>query len=467
VHLVIHPSGQFEKLAYQSDDTFSVEFKPAVSAAAQALQPKEKYTGQKISLNFQSIDVRAVLSILADASGKNIVVSDSVNGNITLRLQDVPWDQALDIILRTKGLATREFGNVLMVGTAQEVATQENAEAAAMQSAQTAAPLESAFIQVNYAKAVDIQGLLKAGTGDNSLLSKRGSVSVDARTNTLLVQDTPENISNIRAMVQRLDVAVKQVLIESRIVIANNDFTRDLGTRLGYSGSTQRGGTFMTTTGSAAGADTQVAGAVSGVNFTIPSLAQRLNVNLPAAGASGQIAFAVLRGNSLIDLELSALQSEGQGEVVSSPHVLTADQQLAHIEQGVQIPYQQASSSGATTTSFKSAVLSLDERVIMDLEVHNDSVGQNVPSATGGNVPTIDTRDVKTHVLVSNGDTVVLGGIYETTETTSTSKVPLLGDLPLLGWLFRNTQTVNNKDELLIFVTPKIVDQGATAAVNE
>ncbi|HSC47501.1 MAG TPA: type IV pilus secretin PilQ [Gammaproteobacteria bacterium] len=495
-HLVIHPSGQYEKLAYQSDDTFSVEFKPALSAAAQALQPKEKYTGQKISLNFQSIDVRAVLSILADASGKNIVVSDSVNGNITLRLQDVPWDQALDIILRTKGLATREFGNVMMVGTAQEVATQENAEAAAMQSSQQAAPLESAFIQVNYAKAGDIQALLK-GSGENSIVSKRGSVSVDARTNTLLVQDTADNISNIRAMVQRLDVAVKQVLIESRIVIANNDFTRDLGARLGYNAATQRGQTYLATSGSIAGTNNDVNGFITGQNainnainsgspgngtpvplatpFTVSGINDRLNVNLPAAGASGQIAFAVLRGTNLIDLELSALQSEGQGEVVSSPHVLTADQQLAHIEQGVQIPYQQASSSGATTTSFKSAVLSLDvtpqitpdERVIMDLEVHNDSVGQVVPSATGGNVPTIDTRDVKTHVLVSNGDTIVLGGIYETTQTTSTAKVPLLGDLPLLGWLFRNTQTVNNKDELLIFVTPKIVDQGATASVGE
>ena len=474
VHLVIHPSGQYEKLAYQSDDTFSVEFKPAAAAAAEAAgQPKEKYTGQKISLNFQSIDVRAVLSILADASGKNIVVSDSVNGNITLRLQDVPWDQAMDIILRTKGLATREFGNVLMVGTAQEVSTQENAEAAATQSAEIAAPLESAFIQVNYAKAADIQALLK-GTGDNSIISKRGSVSVDIRTNTLLVQDTADNISNVRAMVSKLDVAVKQVLIESRIVIANNDFTRDLGARLGYTGFTQRGGTFLSTTGDATGTDTMTSSFASTGAVTLPGLTDRLNVNLPAAGASGQIAFSVLRGNSLIDLELSALQSEGQGEVVSSPHVMTADQQLAHIEQGVQIPYQQASSSGATTTAFKSAVLSLDvtpqitpdDRVIMALEVHNDSVGQVVGSATG-NVPTIDTRDVKTNVLVNNGDTVVLGGIYETTETTSTAKVPLLGDLPLLGWLFRNTETVNNKDELLIFVTPKIVDQGATASVGE
>jgi type IV pilus assembly protein PilQ len=491
--LVIHSAGQFEKLAYQSDNTFSVEFKPltAASAAAQATQ-KKQYTGQKISLNFQSIDLRAVLAILADSSGKNLVVSDSVNGNITLRLQDVPWDQALDIILRTKGLATREYGNVMMVGTATEVANQEQAEATAQQSLQQVEPLESAFIQVNYAKAGDLQTLIK-GSGDTGMLSKRGSVSVDARTNTLLVQDTASNVNNVRNLVQRLDVAVKQVLIESRIVVANNDFSRQLGSQLGYTGSRLTKNTLMTTSGTLAGTDSMVGNYITSSNavnnainagtvpiplltpFTAPGLANRLNVNVPTAGAAGSIAFSVLRGDSLIDLELSALQSEGQGEIVSSPRVLTADQKQAHIEQGIQIPYQQASSSGATTTAFKSAVLSLDvtpqitpdSRVIMDLEVHDDAVGQNVQSATGGAVPTIDTRDVRTQVLVNDGDTVVLGGIYETTENTSVSKVPLLGDLPLLGWLFRNTQTKNNKDELLIFVTPKIVDQAAAAALGQ
>ncbi|HEV2111099.1 MAG TPA: type IV pilus secretin PilQ, partial [Gammaproteobacteria bacterium] len=485
--LIIHPTGQFEKLAYQSDNTFSVEFKP-LTPAAQAAQAVEKkqYSGQKISLNFQSIDLRAVLAILADSSGKNLVVSDSVNGNITLRLQDVPWDQALDIILRTKGLATRQFGNVLMVGTAGEISNQEQAEAAAQQSLEQVEPLESAFIQVNYAKAGDLLALIK-GNGATSVLSKRGSVSEDERTNTLLVQDTAENIAIVRNMVQRLDVAVKQVLIESRIVIANNDFSRTLGAQLGYSGAkvTDGGRNYMTTSGSLAGTDSMVGNFITGQNainnainsgtvpiplgtpFTVPALSNRLNVNLPTSGAAGSIAFSVLRGNSLVDLEISALQAEGQGEIVSSPRVLTADQKAAHIEQGVQIPYQQASSSGATTTAFKNAVLSLDvtpqitpdARIIMDLEVHDDAVGQNVQSATGGSVPTIDTRDVKTQVLVNDGDTVVLGGIYETTQTISITKVPLLGDLPLLGWLFRNTQTQNNKDELLIFVTPKIVDQ--------
>ena len=491
--LIIHPTGQYEKLAYQSDNTFSVEFKPLTPAAtaAQALQ-KKQYTGQKISLNFQSIDIRAVLAILADSSGKNLVVSDAVNGNITLRLQDVPWDQALDIILKTKGLATRQFGNVMMVGTANEIANQEQAEAAAQQSLAQVEPLESAFIQVNYAKATDLATLIK-GSGANSMLSKRGNLSVDDRTNTLLVQDTSENIASIRAMVDKLDVAVKQVLIESRIVIANNDFNRQLGAQLGYSGSRLTNNGLITTSGSLNGTDTIVNNFITSNNaaltainagttpvplitpFSVPSQINRLNVNLPAPAGGGSLAFSVLRGNSLIDLEISALQSEGQGEIVSSPRVMTADQKLAHIEQGVQIPYQQASASGATTTSFKNAVLSLDvtpqitpdSRINMELEVHDDAVGQNVQSATGGAVPTIDTRDVKTTVLVNDGDTVVLGGIYETTENTSVSKVPLLGDLPLLGWLFRNTQTTNNKNELLIFVTPKIVDQTAAAALGQ
>ena len=494
--IIIHSTGHFEKLAYQSDDTFSVELKPLTQSAQAQAAAKKQYGGQKISLNFQSIDIRAVLQILADASGKNIVVSDAVNGNITLRLQDVPWDQALDIILHTKGLATREYGNVLMVGTAAEIASQETAEASAQQSLQQVEPLQSAFIQVNYAKANDLAGLIK-GAGDNSMLSKRGSISVDTRTNTVLVQDTTDNITAIRALVARLDVAVKQVLIESRVVIANNDFTRDLGARLGFTGTRATSNGLLSTSGTINGTNANNTNFISSSNalntainsgcggaaapcpllstFAVPGITDRLNVNLPSAPSAGSIAFSVLRGSSIIDLELSALQSEGQGEVVSSPRVLTADQQVAHIEQGVEIPYQQASASGATTTSFKNAVLSLDvtpqitpdDRINMALEVHDDQVGQNVQSATGGSVPSIDTRDVKTTVLVNNGDTVVLGGIYETTQTVATTKVPLLGDLPLLGWLFRSTQTQNNKDELLIFVTPKIVDQAATAAVGQ
>jgi type IV pilus assembly protein PilQ len=368
-----------------------------------------------------------------------------------------------------------------MVGTAAEISAQETAEASAAQTLQQVEALESAFIQVNYAKGSDLLTLIK-GSGENSMLSKRGNVSVDVRTNTLMVQDTADNITAIRAMVARLDVAVKQVLIESRVVIANNDFTRDLGARLGYTGAKNTGGSFLSTSGTINGTDAMNTGIINGSQqtpqvapFTVPALADRLNVNLPAAPSAGSIAFSVLRGDSIVDLEITALQSEGQGEIVSSPRVVTADQKVAHIEQGVEIPYQQASASGATTTSFKNAVLSLDvtpqitpdERIIMDLEVHDDQVGQNVQSATGGSVPTIDTRWVRTQVLVNNGDTIVLGGIYETTQSVTASKVPLLGDLPLLGWLFRNTQTQNNKDELLIFVTPKIIDQSAASAVGQ
>ncbi len=478
--LVIHSTGQYEKLAYQSDNLFAIEFSPVSIQSARVAQQKQ-YTGQKISLNFQNIDIRAVLQILADASGKNIVVSDSVKGNITLRLQDVPWDQALDIIMKTKGLASRQYGNTLIVGTAQDIAAQEQAEYAAQQSLQQSAPLQSAFIQVNYAKASEIAALIQGtgSAGKPSLLSPRGSISVDTRTNTLLVTDTADDITRIRRLVTRLDIPVKQVLIESRIVIAQNDFSRQLGVRFATNGIRQTSGGLMSVNGDLTAANAQqnafnpsATGTVPVTGtplLSIPTLPDQLNINVPTANPFGQIAFAVLRQNYLLDLELSAMAAEGKGEVVSSPRVITANAKEAKIEQGVEIPYTQSASSGATTVQFKKAVLSLDvtpqitpdNRIIMDLEVHKDSVGSFVPTANGGSVPSIDTRDVKTQVLVDNGDTVVLGGIYETTRNTTINRVPLLGDLPLIGWLFRNTQTTNNKDELLIFVTPRIMTQTA------
>ena len=478
--LVIHPSGQYDKLAFQSDNLFAMEFTPISAQAAQIAQ-QQQYTGQKISLNFQNIDIRAVLQILADASGKNIVVSDSVHGNITLRLQDVPWDQALDIIMKTKGLASRNYGNTLIIGTATDIAAQEQAEFAAQQALEQSSPLQSAFIQVNYAKASDIADLIK-GQGKASLLSPRGSISVDSRTNTLLVQDTAANIGEIRQMVAKLDVPVKQVLIESRIVVANNDYTSQLGVRFGANGIRQTSGGLMSLNGDLTGTNTQQnafnppAGGVPVTGtplLSLPALNDQLNVNVPTGNAFGQLAFGVLRQNFLVDLELSAMAAAGKGEVVSSPRVITANAKEATIVQGIEIPYTQSASSGATTVSFKNAVLSLDvtpqitpdNRIIMDLEVHDDTVGQFVPTANGGSVPSINTRNVKTQVLVDDGDTVVLGGIYETTNTTTVNKVPLLGDLPLLGWLFRNTQATNNKDELLIFVTPKIMTQ--TASLGE
>jgi type IV pilus assembly protein PilQ len=474
--LVIHPTGQYEKLAFQSDNLFSVEFSPVSAQAEQAAQQKE-YSGQKISLNFQNIDIRAVLQILADASGKNIVVSDSVHGNITLRLQDVPWDQALDIIMKTKGLASRNYGNTMIIGTAQDIAAQEQAEFAARQSLVQSAPLESAYIQVNYAKANDIADLIK-GQGKASLLSSRGSISVDTRTNTLLVQDTAENIADIRQMVAKLDIPVKQVLIDSRVVVAQNDYNSQLGVQFGANGIRQTSGGLMTVGGDLTGANTQQNAynpvppgtqVTSTPLLSLPSLNDQLNVNVPTANPFGQLAVSVLRQNFLVDLELSAMAAAGKGEVVSSPRVITANGQEATILQGTEIPYTQSASSGATTVSFKNAVLSLDvtpqitpdNRIFMNLDVHDDTVGQFVPTANGGSVPSINTRNVKTQVLVNDGDTVVLGGIYETTQNSTVNKVPLLGDIPLIGWLFRNTAITNNKDELLIFVTPKIMTQNA------
>lgn len=474
--LIIHPTGRYDKLAFQSDNLFAMEFTPVSKQAAQAAQQK-KYTGQKISLNFQNIDIRAVLQILADASGKNIVVSDSVHGNITLRLQDVPWDQALDIIMKTKGLASRTYGNTMIIGTAQDIAAQEQAEFAAKQSLEQSAPLQSAFIQVNYAKASDMASLIK-GRGKTSLLSSRGSVSVDARTNTLLVHDTAGNIAKIRRMVTRLDIPVKQVLIQSRIVIAQNDYSQQLGVRFGVNGVRATSGGLMTMNGDLTGTNAQQNAFNVGSGGTpvsgspllsVPALNDQLNVNVPTANPFGQLAFGVLRSNFLVDLELSAMAAAGKGEVVSSPRVITANAKEATIVQGIEIPYTQSASSGATTVSFKNATLSLDvtpqitpdDRIIMDLDVHDDTVGQFVPTANGGSVPSINTRNVKTQVLVNDGDTVVLGGIYETNNTTTVNKVPLLGDIPLLGWLFRNTKLTNNKDELLIFVTPKIMTQAA------
>ncbi len=474
--LVIHPAGQYEKLAFQSDELFSVEFSP-VSAQAEQIAQQKEYSGQKISLNFQNIDIRAVLQILADASGKNVVVSDSVHGNITLRLQDVPWDQALDIIMKTKGLASRNYGNTLIIGTAQDIAAQEQAEFAARQSLVQSAPLQSAYIQVNYAKAADLADLIKGG-GKATLLSSRGSLSVDARTNTLLVQDTADNITDIRQMVTRLDIPVQQVLIDSRVVVASNDYNSQLGVQFGADGIRQTSGGLMTVGGDLTAANTQQNAfnpVAPGVPVTgtpllsLPSLNDQLQVNVPTAAPFGQLAVSVLRQNFLVDLELSAMAAAGKGEVVSSPRVITANGQEAIILQGTEIPYTQSASSGATTVSFKNAVLSLDvtpqitpdKRIFMNLDVHDDTVGTFVPTANGGSVPSINTRNVKTQVLVNDGDTVVLGGIYETNQTSTINKVPLLGDIPLIGWLFRNTSITNDKDELLIFVTPKLMTQNA------
>ncbi|MCK6370293.1 MAG: type IV pilus secretin PilQ, partial [Gammaproteobacteria bacterium] len=480
VRIAVTTRGAFEDLAYQTDNVFTVEVQPVVKQeakqAATLFSSDKEYSGERLTLNFQDIETRAVLQLLADVSGRNIVVSDTVQGNVTLRLQSVPWDQALDIVLATKGLDKRQNGNVMIIAPADEIAAREKADLESRKEIKELEPLLSEFLQVNYAKASDLADLIK-GKGKNSLLSERGSVSLDERTNTLLVQDTADRIGDVRRLVTTLDIPVRQVLIESRIVIVSDDFSRDLGVRWGFTAVDESGDGLIAVSGGANGTDTIVNSGIDNINNTgtpfpvdLPALDDRFNVNLPVASPAGRLAVALLDDDFLVDLELSALQAEGRGEVISSPRVITANQKEAFIKQGVEIPYQEAASSGATSTQFKEAVLSLtvtpqitpDNRIIMDLKVTKDSVGQVITNERGGQVPSIDTRSVETQVLVDNGQTVVLGGIYETEQGETVRKVPFLGDIPLVGYLFRSTNRVSNKSELLIFVTPKILKEGSS-----
>jgi type IV pilus assembly protein PilQ len=491
--IVLDATGEFEPMAYQSDDEYVVEVSAVKKAGQGAVaDQKKEYKGERLTLNFQDIETRAVLQLLADASGQNIVVSDTVNGSVTLRLQNVPWDQALDIVLRTKGLDKRQEGNVIIVAPAAELATREKAELAAKKDIQELEPLHTEYLQVNYAKASDIANLLRgtgpgnsggsSGTaGSNSVLSARGHVSVDDRTNTLLLQDTADRIADVRRLVALLDIPVKQVLIEARIVVVTNDYERDLGALFGLT-ATRHNGTngLFETTGTAAGVDTGVSSAISNLGTTgsvypvsVPTgsnAVNRYNVNLPVASPAGSIALGILGSDFLVDLELDAAQIENRGTVISSPKVITANQREATIRQGVEIPYQQSASSGATTIAFKDAVLSLkvkplitpDNRIILDLTVSDDTVGTVVVASGGVNVPSINTRAIETQVVLSDGQTVVLGGILETTHSDAQTKVPWLGDIPVLGNLFKNTTKTDDKDELLVFVTPKIIHEGVS-----
>jgi type IV pilus assembly protein PilQ len=477
--IILTGTGDFEQLAYQSDDQYVVEVQAPKPKAAVTTDVKE-YKGEKLSLNFQDIETRAVLQLLADASGQNIVVSDSVNGSVTLRLQSVPWDQALDIVLRAKGLDKRQQGNVIIIGPTAELADREKAELASKRDVQELSPIHTEYLQINYAKAADIAALLKV-SGGNSVVSQRGSVAVDVRTNMLLISDTSDRINDVRKLVASLDVPVRQVLIETRIVIVNDDFTRQLGAVLGVTQTASVGNNgLFETTGTAAGTDLGLSSALSNLATTgsvypvgVPTgstATNRYNVNLPVSSPAGSIAFMLLGNSNIVDLELSAAQAESRGEIVSSPRVITANQQEATIKQGVEIPYQQSASSGATTISFKDAVLLLkvkplitpDNRIILDLDISDDAVGSVVVASGGVNVPAIDTRAIKTEVLVGDGQTVVLGGILSTTHTDDETKVPWLGDIPILGNLFKSTTKTNNKDELLIFVTPKIIREGVS-----
>ena len=480
--IVISAEGDYDQLAYQSDNEFTIEVNPVVETREQGstlFSEDKEYDGQRLTLNFQDIETRAVLQLLAETSGRNIVVSDTVQGNVTLRLRNVPWDQALDIVMTTKGLDMRENGNVIIVAPAEEIAARETADLEAKQAISELEPLYSEFLQVNYAKAGDLADLIR-GEGAGSMLSERGTIAVDERTNTLLAQDTAERLQDIRRMVQTLDIPIKQVLIESRIVVVSDDFSRDLGIRLGVTAVEQEGENLWLTSGSGNGTDTMVNSAVenladplNGTPFPIqlPQLGNRYNVNVPIENPAGRFSLAVLNPDYLVDLELTALEAEGRGEIVSTPRVITANQKEARIEQGVEIPYQEAASSGATTIQFKKAVLSLtvtpqitpDNNIIMDLSVNKDSVGEVISTGgLGGTVPSIDTRQVETQVLVADGQTVVLGGIYETERRETINKVPFLGDIPIIGYAFKSKQRIDNKAELLIFVTPRIVEEGGS-----
>jgi type IV pilus assembly protein PilQ len=474
--LVISAKGDYEQLAYQTNDQYVVEIQPQRKPEA-AQEEKRQYTGEKMSIVFQDLDTRAVLQLVADTSGQNIVVSDSVHGGMTLRLQNVPWDQVLDIVLRTKGLDKRQDGNVIIVAPADEIAAREKAELAARKDLQELEPLRSEYVQVNYAKASDLATLIKS-TG-RSLLSPRGNVSVDVRTNTLLVQDTADRLEDVRRLVATLDIPVRQVRIEARLVIVNNDFQRELGAVLGFNGVNKNGANgLVTTSGSAAGVDTIVSSALTNLTgtgstfpVTLPTGANaptRYNVNLPVSSPAGSIALGILGSDYLLDLELSAAQTETRADIISTPSVITANQKQAKILQGTEIPYQQSASSGATSIEFKDAVLSLevtpqitpDNRINLDVDVKKDTVGTIVVASGGVNVPSIDTQEITTSVLVSDGQTVVLGGILQTQHRIDETKVPYLGDVPILGNLFKTTTKTNDKDELLIFVTPKIVHEG-------
>ena len=463
-------SEDYDHIAYQAGGTYIIEFKPLTKVEKEK-QKKEKlgYTGERLSLNFQDIEVRAVLQLIADFTGLNMVTSDAVSGNVTLRLKNVPWDQALDIILKSRGLGMRQNGNVVMVAPQEELTARERVELEANQQIEELAPLRTEFIQINYASATDLSGLIVSG--ENKLTSERGTISIDQRTNTLIVQDVATSLQAIRELILKLDIPVRQVLIESRIVNADESFAKDIGVRFGYSKHTKqqqvlRGdiGTnpqdpFIAIGGQKAGT-TDFGGQLTsfGVDTT-----ENLIVSLPATPAdAAAFALAIGKvGSYLLQLELSALIAEGRGEDIASPRVITANQTEAVIESGVQIPFQEASSSGATSVSFQDAVLSLrvtpqitpDDRIIMDLQVNQDTVS----GTTVLGVPAINTRSVTTQVLVANGETVVLGGVYTSSDRKTVDRVPFFGDLPYVGFLFKRTDIDKTKSELLIFITPRIL----------
>ncbi|WDT86515.1 type IV pilus secretin PilQ [Alteromonas sp. 009811495] len=439
-----------------NEGVLRIEVKAMDAEQQEALESETKYTGDPISLDFQDVPVRQVLQIIAQVNGFNLVTTDTVTGNVTISLSGVPWDQALDMILRVKGLDKRLEGNILLIAPAEELSARETQALQSKKQVSDLAPLQTVNIPVNYAKAAALATILKSTEG--GILSDRGGVTVDERTNTILIRDTLASIDEARKMIDALDVPVKQVLIESRMVTVLDNVDEQLGVRWGFSDRQDDNGV----SGSIEGAET-IAGGV------IPTIGDRLNVNLPVASTSAaSIGFQVasLVDGTILDLELSALESENKGEIIASPRITVANQHEAYIEQGTEIPYVQATSSGATSVEFKKAVLSLkvtphitpDNRIILDLVVTQDTRGETVSTSTGDAVA-IDTQEIKTQVLVENGETIVLGGIFQQTSSDGVTKVPLFGDLPVVGALFRNTSQLQQKRELLIFVTPKIVTE--------
>lgn len=487
----IEPKGNWEQSAYQADKKFIIDVRQVVEDPDKLVKgSRPGYSGEKLSLNFQNIEVRSVLQVIADFTGLNIITSDTVTGNLTLRLKDVPWDQAMDIIMKNKGLTMRKSGNVITVAPSEEVTAKDKAQLEATQAIEDLEPLRTESFTLKYQKASEFNkildgsnssGGLATGTavGQNRILSKRGNVNYDPRTNTVFIQDTAKKLEEIQAIINKVDVSVKQVMIESRLVLAEDTFSKSLGARFGVqkdgrfgngNNAISIGGTLNSPLAAGAGGS---AGGVTGPNGTTGSTTianaaantAGLNSNLPSSLANaGSIAFSLFRlpAGLLLNLELSALESDRRGKIVSSPRVTTANQQTARIAQGVEIPYLQASSSGAANIAFKKAELSLevtpqitpDDKIIMDLEVRKDSPGEE----TAG-VPAINTQNVKTQVLVSNGETAVLGGIYEQTQSNAVDKVPFFGDIPIIGNAFKRRTKQDDKSELLIFITPKIMDE--------
>jgi type IV pilus assembly protein PilQ len=476
VRVVIEPKGAWEHSAYQSDNQFVVEVRQ-VKIDPNKLTQGPGYSGEKLSLNFQNIEVRSLLQVIADFTNFNIVTSDSVTGAVTLRLKDVPWDQALDIIMQAKGLGMRKSGNVLWIAPKDEIASKEKLELEARAAIQNLEPLRTQSFQLNYTKAAEIAAQLTTGTGAARILSIRGSVIAEPRTNQLFVTDVPGRLEQVQSLIAKLDIAVRQVLIEARIVEASDTFGKSLGVRLGGSDLRGvRGGD----PGYAVGGGNRLAlgGTYNAVSSTTGESVNSLDtvntsfVNLPAVGQGGftPSSFAIslfsAAANRFLNLELSALEADGKGKLVSSPRIVTADQTKASIEQGTEFPYQQATSSGATAVSFRRATLRLEVtpqitpegNIILDLDISKDSRGETTAAGIA-----INTKHIKTQVLVENGGTVVIGGIFELTETENEARVPFLGDLPAVGNLFKNRQRTSSKQEMLVFITPKMIADRAAA----